>query len=98
MTLIASDDRRDGPDDRRDLVRERVGRRLADTARAYSRQHKVDCPHCGYWDSIVVSEGKWRSGHNPDTKAFDRSRKCMACDQLFETEERVKPVDRKNHI
>ena len=89
MTMIAVDDRRDGPEDRRELPREDRGRRTSDKVR--SRQHKVDCPFCGHWDSIVISSGKWRAEHNPMTGAFDRPRRCIRCGDVFETEERVKP-------
>jgi hypothetical protein len=90
MTLIAADDRRGGPEDRRDLSRENPGRRAEDKARVYTRQHKVDCPFCGWWDSLVISRGSFRSEHNPMTKAFDRPRMCVRCRQVFETEEHVK--------
>lgn len=80
---VALDDRRSGPDDRRDLPRENLGRRTEDKARKkYTRQPKVRCSHCGKQDSRVVD------GWEADGE-FIRKRICQSCGKDFHSAERT---------
>lgn len=85
MTLIAVDDRRDGPDDRREMPREEVGRRSTDR-----RKHaKVRCPHCGCGMTSVCSDWDKRAYYDEYHCAYVRTRRCDQCRGVFETGESV---------
>jgi hypothetical protein len=78
-------------EDRRDLPRDDGGRRATDKPR--QRQHKLSCPFCGFWDSLVISSGKYRQERDPDDgkNAYERPRRCLGCSRIYLTEETVKP-------
>lgn len=85
MTSIAVDDRRDGPDDRRDLVREKPGRRVTDR----QRMAKWPCPHCQHRLSRVISDWDYRPNFDEDEASLTRYRRCDACRRIFWTEEKI---------
>jgi hypothetical protein len=91
-SVAEPEDRRAGPTDRRDFPRDEGGRRTTDK-RTYTRQHKLSCPFCGFGDSVVISSGNFRGERNPDPNenAYDRPRRCLGCDRIYLTEERIKP-------
>jgi hypothetical protein len=50
------------------------------------RRPKVECPHCGSWDSRVT-------GCEPHARGFVRFRKCAGCGKGYSSTERVNPAD-----
>jgi hypothetical protein len=58
-------------------------------------QHKVDCPACGGWDSLVTG-GHFDAG----MLVYVRRRRCQnpLCQQRFETEETLRPSRRYRRL
>jgi hypothetical protein len=85
---LALDDRRDGPEDRRELGRENIGRRSTDLPR--ERRPKVECPACHTFDSDVIG-GFW----SQEDEVYIRPRKCRSCQNVFDTVEILRSQHKK---
>jgi transposase-like protein len=48
---------------------------------------KVDCPHCGYWDTWVI-DSRGNGAH------VRRRRRCRECNKRFSTLEQMAPPGR----
>jgi len=56
--------------------------------RTKQRQPKTQCPHCGHWDSDVISGEPMTHG------GYRRFRRCRQCSMRYTATERVDPVQR----
>jgi uncharacterized protein with PIN domain len=84
-SIAEPEDRRGAPDDRRELTRERPGRRTTDR----ERTPKAVCPHCRHGMSHVISDWDYRPHYDDDARAYVRYRRCDGCRGIFWTEETV---------